>query len=135
MQDDDPAIPWSPPSDRKRSKSAGTSASQRQKIRRVSAEQGMSELAGAMRNMVDAMRSRLVSTPRTESSKSSTDDPQTMAITALEKFGGLANNELAEAVHYLRIDRDLAKAYVALKTGRARSQFLRYELETRRKKL
>ncbi len=132
---DELATPGPLPSDRKRSRSPGTSASQRQKIRRVSFDQGMSELVGAFCEMVDAMKSRLVSTPRPESSNSSTDDPLTRAITALEKDGGLSDDELAEAVHYFMIDRDIARVYAILETPRLRSRFLRRKLESLRKNL
>jgi hypothetical protein len=56
MQDDEPATPRP----RKRSKSASRSASQSQKIRRMSAGQGVSELAAWMRKMTDGMKSRWV---------------------------------------------------------------------------
>jgi len=55
-KDDELAAPSLIPPDRKRSKSAGTAASERQKIRRMSAGQGiMSEIAApSMRNTTDA---------------------------------------------------------------------------------
>ncbi|KAH9063763.1 hypothetical protein EDB83DRAFT_804744 [Lactarius deliciosus] len=125
------------PSDRKRSRSAGTSASQRQKKPRVSFDQGMSELASAFANLVDAMKSGLLSTSCPEPSKTSADggDLLTRAIITLENDGGLSDKELAEAAHYFMTDRDVARVYVALQTARARSHFLQYKLETWRKKL
>lgn len=73
----------------KRSKSGGPSASQRQKMRRVSVGEGMLEMADALRQMSDAMRSRLGSKAPPESPKLNTDDPLTIAITILQNFGGL----------------------------------------------
>lgn len=51
----------------KRSKSGGPSASQRQKMRRVSVDEGLLELADALRQMSDAMRSGFVSKAPPES--------------------------------------------------------------------
>ncbi|KAH9051486.1 hypothetical protein EDB87DRAFT_1694566 [Lactarius vividus] len=133
-EDDELATPGPLPSNRKRSKGAGASASQRQKIRRVSFDQEMSEMVSALAEVVDAMKSRLVSMPRPELSKHSTDDLLTRAIIALEQDMGLSDKALAEAAYYFMIDREAARVYVTLQTTRARSHFLR-QLETRRKKL
>ncbi|KAI9446784.1 hypothetical protein H4582DRAFT_605079 [Lactarius indigo] len=132
-EDDELATPRPLPSNRKRSKNAGTSASQRQKICRVPIDQEMSEMVSAFAEMVDAMKSRLVSMPRPEPSKPSTDDLLTRAIIALEQDMGLSDKALAEAAYCFMIDRDVARVYVTLQTARARSHFLR-QLETRRKK-
>ncbi|KAH9180209.1 hypothetical protein EDB89DRAFT_1917859 [Lactarius sanguifluus] len=115
-------------------KDACTSASQRQKKRRVSYDQEMSEIVSAFAEMVDAMKSRLVSMPRPEPPKPSTDDLLTRAITALEQDTGLSDKALAEAAYCFLVDRDVARVYVTLRTPRARSYFLR-QLETRRRKL
>ncbi|KAH9056694.1 hypothetical protein EDB87DRAFT_1205608 [Lactarius vividus] len=134
-EDDELATLGPLPSDRKRSRSAGTSASQRQKKPRVSFDQGLIKLASAFAEMVDAMKARLVSTPCPGPSKPSTDDLLTRAIIALEKDGGLSDEELAEAAHYFITDLDVARVYVALQAAQARSHFLQYKLETWRKKL
>ncbi|KAH9001598.1 hypothetical protein EDB92DRAFT_81268 [Lactarius akahatsu] len=136
-EDDEQATLGSLPSHRKRSRSAGTSASQRQKKPRVSFDQGMSELVSAFAKVVDAMKSGLLSTSCPEPSKTSADggDLLTRAIIALENDGGLSDKELAEAAHYFMTDRDVARVYVALQTTRARSHFLQYKLEIWRKKL
>ncbi|KAH8991105.1 hypothetical protein EDB86DRAFT_2936780 [Lactarius hatsudake] len=131
IQDDELATPGPLPSNRKRSKDACTSASQRQKKRRVSSDQEMSELVSAFAEMIDAMKSRLVSMPCPEPPKPSTDDPLVRAIIALEQDTGLSAKALAEATYYFLVDRDAAKAYVTLQSPRARSHFLR-QLETRR---
>ncbi|KAH9063766.1 hypothetical protein EDB83DRAFT_2519925 [Lactarius deliciosus] len=132
-EDDELATPGPLPSNRKRSKDACTSASQRQKKRRVSFDQEMSELVCAFTEMIDAMKSRLVSMPRPEPPKPSTDDPLTRAIIALEQDTGLSEKALGEAACCFLVDRDVARAYVALRSPRARSHFLR-QLETRRRR-
>ncbi|KAH9180204.1 hypothetical protein EDB89DRAFT_2118653 [Lactarius sanguifluus] len=120
-EDDELATLGPLPSDRKRSRSAGTSASQRQKKPRVSFDQRMSELVSAFAKVVDAMKSGL-STSCPEPSKISADggDLLTRAIIALENDGGLSDKELAEAAHYFMTDRDCCEGY---------------KLETWRKKL
>ncbi|KAH9048276.1 hypothetical protein EDB84DRAFT_1557069 [Lactarius hengduanensis] len=133
-EDDELATPGPLPSNRKRSKCAGISASQRQKIRRVSVDQEMSEMVSALAEVVDAMKSRLVSMPRPEPSKPGTDDLLTRAIIALEQDMGLSDKALAEAAYCFMVDRVAAEVYVTLQSARARSYFLR-QLETRRKKL
>ncbi|KAH9001595.1 hypothetical protein EDB92DRAFT_80708 [Lactarius akahatsu] len=133
-EDDELATPGPLPSNRKRSKEACTSASQRKKIRRVSFDQEMSEVVSAFAEMIDAMKSRLVSMPRPEPPKPSTDDLLTRAIIALEQDAGLSDKALAEAAYCFLVDRDVARVYVTLQTPRARSHFLR-QLETRRRKL
>ncbi|KAH9042844.1 hypothetical protein EDB84DRAFT_897951 [Lactarius hengduanensis] len=132
--DDEFPTPGPLPSNRKRSKDACTSASQRQKIRRVSFDQEMSEIVSAFDEVVDAMKSRLASMPRPEPPKPRTDDLITRATIALEQDTGLSENARAEAAYYFLVDRDAARAYVTLQTPQARSHFLR-QLETRRRKL
>jgi hypothetical protein len=108
------------------SKSGGTSASQREKMR---LGPRLSEMAGAVRQMTDVIRSGLPS----ESPKSNTGDPLTKAITVLEQDGGLSVDEIVEVACYFEEDPVRAKAYISLTTPQERFRFLRYELESHRK--
>jgi hypothetical protein len=108
------------------SKSGGTSASQREKMR---LGPRLSEMADAMRQMTDAIRSGLPS----ESPKSNTGDSLTRAITLVEQDGGLTDDEIAEVACYFEEDPYRAKAYISLMTPQKRFRFLRYELESHRK--
>ena len=99
---------------------------------------GFFEVASAMCELAyalaDAIRFRFASKSRPETPKSGTD-VLVRAITAVEKEGGLSDDELADVACYFLRDHDLAKAYITLTTVQARSHFLRHELETRRKNL
>lgn len=71
-----------------------------QKMCRVSASQGLCEMADALSQMADVMKSRLASKARPESPKTSTADPLTVAVTVPQRDEGLSEDERVEAACY-----------------------------------
>jgi hypothetical protein len=120
------------------SKSAGASTSDPRKVRRISAGQGMSEMAGSLRDMADFLKVKqesqtqkdLQTCPQTPKLP---EDPQERAIAILEDDASLSDNELNEVIGYFLADRDLARAYATLKTSQRRGNFLEHQLTKLRK--
>jgi hypothetical protein len=133
--DDDITTPALRLSKRKRDKSAGPAKSARaptnepRKARRVSAGQGMTEVANSLAEMADAMKTKRESKARKLPSTSKIPgDPQERAITFLEEDLCFSDNEMYEIFNLFRADPDLANVYSTIKTSRMHPGFIQRHL-------
>ncbi|KAI9431664.1 Myb/SANT-like DNA-binding domain-containing protein [Lactarius indigo] len=111
------------PSKRKRVKSAGPS-NESQKPRRVSAGQGMSEMARSLQDVFEQMKKR-----HEEKAPSKQQDLLKKAIDLLSEDAILDDDEFMEVVDHFSDDPNAARAYIAIQTSRMRAAFLRRRLK------
>ncbi|KAH9037596.1 Myb/SANT-like DNA-binding domain-containing protein [Lactarius pseudohatsudake] len=109
-------------SKRKRVKSAGPS-SESQKPRRVSAGQGMVDMAQSLQVVVEHMKQR-----REEKSQTVLD----RAIQLLSDDNTLDDDNFMDAVDYFSADLEFASAYTAVKTPQMRAAILRRRMKKMR---
>ena len=111
-------------SKRKRAKCAGPTRDDFNKLRRISASQGMFKMAESMDNVAKAMAP--LSPP--PASKPRIFNPQAEAIKYIESHGRLSDIEFANAFELFLADVDFANGYMELQTDSACANVLRNRL-------
>ncbi|KAF8264931.1 hypothetical protein EI94DRAFT_1805099 [Lactarius quietus] len=124
-------IPKPTTSKRKRTESVGPSSNSTgtptmaSKPRRISAGQGMKDMATSLREMTTFMKTKREPkeappglTPKLP------DDPQERAIAILEDDGFLSDDSLIEVVKLFLANHDCARGYATLKSSHARTNFI-----------
>ena len=117
---------------RKRIKSQGQTGNDRRKCRRITAGEGLANVATSMEKAMQTLAGSI-----SQASASVTQpalhvmDPtsrQAAAVTAIEEDEGLSDNELNDAVVMIMGSADTANMYLALKGSGSRTRFLQHQL-------
>ena len=118
--------PSLPPTKRKQMKSTRPSTNNASKLRRVSAGQGMQEMAASLASVVDVIKKkRAPKTPRALTPPLRLpQDPLERAVITLEADAALSDNEMLEAIDILMTNEKIAKVYATLQTSQARTNLI-----------
>ncbi|KAH9037598.1 Myb/SANT-like DNA-binding domain-containing protein [Lactarius pseudohatsudake] len=109
-------------------KSAGIS-SEPLKSRRVTAGQGMSNMADSLRDMVVHMKTRKEGkTSEVPLAQRLPEDPQERVVAILEQDAQFSDEETLEIVGYFMVDRDFARVYATFQSSCMRTGYLLHQL-------
>jgi alpha-glucuronidase len=112
---------------RKRTKSHSKTGNDRRKSRRVTAGEGLANVADSMQIAMHTLASSI-----SQASGSKATDPSSQkaaAIEAIEDNEGLSDDEFNHVVEMIMASADIANMYLAIKRPAARTRFLQSQLE------
>ena len=118
------ASPSPPPAKRKRTKSAGPSTNNTSKLRRLTAGQGMSKVAGSLSDIAKAVKKRKAA----KALAGLTQGPLERAIAILETDAAFNDDTMPKIIELFMANRDIATVYATLQSFHGRTNLVQYHL-------
>ena len=114
----------------KRSAGPSNTGNERRKVRRISAGQGMANVANSVETAIDSLKD--IATGNAGTSQSVPRLEATIlfrAIKAIEKDEGFSDNELKDALLAIEKNPQLAEMYLSLERKGTRALYLRHHMD------